>query len=726
FSKKLAWILSALFLSLILILEISLSIFSVKSGALMDGELLLRPWSEVWLTIKNGIPNLALTIIAYLVIVSLFFGLSFLVEKKFRCPKVLSVFMLSIMALSIPSIFLIREIEDVEKPNAKTYIVGKVWYFVRNAATCGDISQGNYPYDKDIIEKYISYNQNSEIADSNFPMERLDNTQDVLSGYFDSSEAKPNIVMLVVESLGCEWLENSNFNEPVMPFLDSLSQKSLYWKNCLSTTQRSFGAVPAVTGSVPCGIRGYQFGNMPENNTLISVLRDNGYKANAFYSGLFYFDCIAEYLISQKIDYMSNFYADYENDEDKNKGCFWGYHDEFLLEKTMDVLNAENSDGSPLLNLIVTISTHDLIDENNPVFAEAVKTAKAIRESVRGERKISDGEYQRMIGFVYVDKAIREFFASYSQRADFKNTIFVITGDHASGYFQENDMSKYHVPLMIYSPMLNKSQTFASLVTHNDIVPSLVALLKNKYGLKTPEKVSWAGKGLSADDSSNSEMMFVEYAKGITKMLSGNMLYSNENNKVYELFDGTCMKECESQEIIESMKAKYDAYKYVYSYSYLNNRLCSCPIYSRDSYQTITEYSHKDEILCKTSDDKKWISYYLLPETPIENNYSKVRITINADVSFLDELDADDYMDLYFYCSGDNHAFPYYYTDKIVKFISSEEIVPEQWYKLNISKEFQVLNEPNLKCYIYTYYSKWMESNRAVFKNISINIEGCE
>jgi uncharacterized sulfatase len=85
------------------------------------------------------------------------------------------------------------------------------------------------------------------------------------------------------------------------------------------------------------------------------------------------------------------------------------------------------------------------------------------------------------------DDELRQFFDTYKTRPDYDNTIFVITGDHHGMLFQnKNDIDKYYVPLIIYSPMLEKSGEFGGLVTHNDIMPSLCSLLKQNYGLKVP------------------------------------------------------------------------------------------------------------------------------------------------------------------------------------------------------------------------------------------------
>ena len=91
------------------------------------------------------------------------------------------------------------------------------------------------------------------------------------------------------------------------PFLDSLSRHSLLWSNCLSTTPRSAGVLPAITASVPYGAKGFQFGDIPACNSLLPILKENGYNNNVFYACPFSFDRISDYLSSQNIDYMSPF-----------------------------------------------------------------------------------------------------------------------------------------------------------------------------------------------------------------------------------------------------------------------------------------------------------------------------------------------------------------------------------------------------------------------------------
>ncbi len=54
----------------------------------------------------------------------------------------------------------------------------------------------------------------------------------------------------------------------------------------------------------------------------------------------------------------------------------------------------------------------------------------------------------------------------------------------------------YHVPLIIYSPLLKRSGSFRALSTHMDITPSLLSMLKHQYNFKLPALANWLGEGL--------------------------------------------------------------------------------------------------------------------------------------------------------------------------------------------------------------------------------------
>jgi uncharacterized sulfatase len=80
---------------------------------------------------------------------------------------------------------------------------------------------------------------------------------------------------------------------------------------------------------------------------------------------------------------------------------------------------------------------------------------------------------------------------------EFANTIFIITGDHRMPEIPiSSQIDRFHVPLVIYSPMLKKAEKFSSMVTHFDLTPSLIAMLNGAKFIKRPTVASWIGHGL--------------------------------------------------------------------------------------------------------------------------------------------------------------------------------------------------------------------------------------
>jgi uncharacterized sulfatase len=114
-----------------------------------------------------------------------------------------------------------------------------------------------------------------------------------------------------------------------------------------------------------------------------------------------------------------------------------------------------------------------------------------------GEKKERRNYRNQLASILFTDDALRDFLKAYSGRSDFRNTIFIITGDHRMPEIPIiNKIDRYHVPLIIYSPDLRRPAKFSALCFHLDIVPSLLAFLHNKYKIEKPSIASWMGNGL--------------------------------------------------------------------------------------------------------------------------------------------------------------------------------------------------------------------------------------
>ena len=167
------------------------------------------------------------------------------------------------------------------------------------------------------------YNSSTEdtsySADEEYPLIKPQPVENPLGEFFELKEEKPNIVFIIVEGLGRDFVgEGAEFGG-FTPFLDSLSQKSLYWENCLSNTGRTFGVLPSLMGSLPFGKSGFmELEEYPNKLTLFSILKNNGYHTSFYQGTNSAFDGVDKFLLSENVDFildMQSFGTDYKMQE---------------------------------------------------------------------------------------------------------------------------------------------------------------------------------------------------------------------------------------------------------------------------------------------------------------------------------------------------------------------------------------------------------------------------
>jgi lipoteichoic acid synthase len=327
---------------------------------------------------------------------------------------------------------------------------------------------------------------------------------DVLGPFFappDTAAAQPpNLVFVVFEGLGTAFVGNENPYGGFTPFVDSLSQHSLYWPNTLSTTGRTFGLMPSLFGSLPYAERGFmEMGaNMPRHRTLIDVLGARGYET-AYYSGFdLSFDNVDQFLERQDLDRIvgrNGLRRRFKGDPGVGER-YWGYPDKELFERVERLM--EPGSRSPQLSIFHTLQTHDpfVVPDEDTYDRRFERRLRAM--NVSEERKARYRTYRdELTAFLYTDDAIRQFFRWYRTRPDFENTIFVITGDHRLIPIpQPSQIARYHVPLLIYSPLLKRSREFHSVSTLADVAPTLMGFLREQYGVRALDRSHWLGSSI--------------------------------------------------------------------------------------------------------------------------------------------------------------------------------------------------------------------------------------
>lgn len=95
-----------------------------------------------------------------------------------------------------------------------------------------------------------------DFVDSSYPFVFEAEYPDVLSPFFDSLDRAPDLVFVLIESLGKAYSGEGAYLGSFTPYLDSLEQHSLVWTNAISSTGRTFGLLPGILSGLPLEIRG--------------------------------------------------------------------------------------------------------------------------------------------------------------------------------------------------------------------------------------------------------------------------------------------------------------------------------------------------------------------------------------------------------------------------------------------------------------------------------------
>lgn len=400
--------------------------------------------------------------------------------------------------------------------------------------------------------------------ENNFPFLHKEITADVLSPFFNKSNTPPNIVFILTEGLGRAFTNNGAYLGNFTPFIDSLAQKGLYWENFLSEGGRTFAVLPSILGSLPFAKSGFceLADNAPQNLNLINMLGKNGYSTNFYYGGNSHFDFMDVFLKRSNIGSITDvnsFPSGYTKMPSAN-GFSWGYGDKDLFRYALTKNTASNK---PSLNIFLTVSSHNpfLINEQETYLKRFEERMQQL--SFDESRKKEYRNYQKQYASIlYADDAIKNFITAYSKRADFNNTVFIITGDHRMPEIpMSTKLDRYHVPFIIYSPLLNRTAKFSSVSTHFDVAPTLLAWLKNQYGFSIPAYTSWIGTGIDTTRSfvNNHQYPFMQTKEGVNGFLMNN--YFLEGDDFYELGNNMSLSPLQDEALKSKVKGAFEQFK---------------------------------------------------------------------------------------------------------------------------------------------------------------------
>jgi hypothetical protein len=410
----------------------------------------------------------------------------------------------------------------------------------------------------DVIDKAFASLMQGGLATSmgEFPFAHGETTPDTLGPLLNLKEnAAPNMVIIVVEGLGRSFSGPQASLGSFTPFLDGLVSKSLYWENFLASQGRTFAVLPSVFGSLPFGPYGEK---RIEHHSLLNVLKSEGYALQYFSGSNLEFDGQGAYLASEGVSTLVS-EKDFVNGE--KRATEWGYADAELFDKVADSLSRQHA--KPTLSIVQTMSMHTPFEFPGMASYKLQVEDRLIALKISPEKR---GDYLKhrdvYASILYTDDVLRHFFEKLKQTPNWHNTIVMITGDHRLPEIpMATRLERYHVPLLIYSPLLRAPLSMKSVSSHFDITPSVLAMLSNRYGFKTPSTVSWMGAGLDVHVPFRNVHRFPlkQTKTELSDFVSGE--YYLAQDRLHRIGDGLQPEPIQNAEILTQLKAEFGKFR---------------------------------------------------------------------------------------------------------------------------------------------------------------------
>ena len=275
------------------------------------------------------------------------------------------------------------------------------------------------------------------------------------------SRRRPNVVLIMMESMSSNFMKRFGQSQNLTPFLDSLYACSLSFPNFYSAGIHTNHGLYATLYSFPAMMkRNLMKGSViPHYSGLPTVLKENGYHNLFFMTHEGQYDNMNAFFRTNGFDEV---FAQEDYPSEKVVNSF-GVQDDFLYDYAIPVLNRTADEGQPFFATLLSISNHPpyVIP---PYFHP--RTDKPETQIVE-----------------YADWALRKFFEEARKQSWFENTIFVLEGDHGKLVGDakcELPQSYNHIPLMIYSSSITPAEHMA-FGGQIDIQPTVLGLLGIDY-----------------------------------------------------------------------------------------------------------------------------------------------------------------------------------------------------------------------------------------------------
>ncbi|MDD0975371.1 LTA synthase family protein [Pseudomonas fontis] len=277
-----------------------------------------------------------------------------------------------------------------------------------------------------------------------------------------------NVVVILMESFAGHSVGALGSPNNITPYFDKLAKEGVLFDRFFSNGTHTHQGMFATMACFP-NLPGFEYlMQTPEGGHKLSglpaLLSARDYDDVYVYNGDFAWDNQSGFFGNQGMttfigrnDYVNPVFSD----------PTWGVSDQDMFDRGAQEL-ANNYGKKPFYALLQTLSNHTpyALPKDLPV------------EPVTGQGRLDE----HLTAMRYSDWALGQFFEKARKEPYFKETLFVIVGDHGFGNHQqvtELDLGRFNVPLLLIGPGIQEKfgAVKHTVGTQVDIVPTIMGRL---------------------------------------------------------------------------------------------------------------------------------------------------------------------------------------------------------------------------------------------------------
>lgn len=268
--------------------------------------------------------------------------------------------------------------------------------------------------------------------------------------------ARPNVVIVILESFARTVMDAEVGGEPVMPYMQRLKREGVWFENFFANSFRTDRGEVAILSGFPAQTRMSVMKLPAKSRSLPSVARSlagEGYATSFAYGGDLNFTNQASYMYAtgwQELVWQKDLRFD-------APAADWGYDDALMCDWFADRVIALSDAGKPFLAGLLTLSSHTPFDVPYSKFDDKVLNAMAFSDECVG-------------------KMIDRLKASPA----WKDLLVVLVADHGYPYprtLTYNEPLRHRIPMIWTGGAVAEPRVVEDYAAQIDIAATLLAQL---------------------------------------------------------------------------------------------------------------------------------------------------------------------------------------------------------------------------------------------------------